>query len=127
MVCKLQLNKAVIFFFFKESSKFTSFTRGLKGASWSHVRENRLLRKSLNHLILKAKERTSLVVQWLRLHAPNAGGPGSIPGQRTRCRTHVTTKNSHATTKELASCNSEACEPQLRSPPAATKDPTCRN
>ena len=28
---------------------------------------------------------TSLVVQWLRLHAPNArGGPGSVPGQRTR-------------------------------------------
>ena len=24
---------------------------------------------------------TSLVVQWLRLHAPNAGSPGSIPGQ----------------------------------------------
>ena len=24
---------------------------------------------------------TSLVIQWLRLHAPNAGGPGSIPGQ----------------------------------------------
>ena len=22
---------------------------------------------------------TSLVVQWLRLHAPNAGGPGLIP------------------------------------------------
>ena len=27
---------------------------------------------------------TSLVVQWVRLHAPNAGGPGSIPGQGTR-------------------------------------------
>ena len=28
--------------------------------------------------------RTSLVLQWLRLWAPNAGGLGSIPGQRTR-------------------------------------------
>ncbi|TEA23038.1 hypothetical protein DBR06_SOUSAS12510031, partial [Sousa chinensis] len=28
----------------------------------------------------------SLVVQWLRLHTPNAGGPGSIPGQGTRSR-----------------------------------------
>ena len=28
-------------------------------------------------------EGTSLVVQWLRLHAPNVGGPGSIPGQAT--------------------------------------------
>ena len=26
---------------------------------------------------------TPLVVQWLRLHAPNAGSLGSIPGQRT--------------------------------------------
>ena len=26
---------------------------------------------------------TSLVVHWLRLHAPDAGGLGSIPGQRT--------------------------------------------
>ena len=24
---------------------------------------------------------TSLVVQWLRLHTPSTGGPGSIPGQ----------------------------------------------
>ena len=32
----------------------------------------------------KNKAGTSLVVQWLRLHAPNAGGLGSIPGQGTR-------------------------------------------
>ena len=31
---------------------------------------------------------TSLVVQWLRLHAPNAGGLGSIPGQGTE--SHMT-------------------------------------
>ena len=30
------------------------------------------------------KKGTSLVVQWLRLCAPNAEGPGSIPGQGTR-------------------------------------------
>ena len=45
---------------------------------------------------------TSLVVQWLRLQAPNAGGPGSIPGQGTR---------SHM--------------PQLRV--AETQDSTCHN
>ena len=28
---------------------------------------------------------TSLVVQWLRPRAPNAGGPGLIPDQETRC------------------------------------------
>ena len=27
---------------------------------------------------------TSLVVQWLRLYAPNAGGAGSIPARGTR-------------------------------------------
>ena len=30
------------------------------------------------------KGSTSLVAQWLRLLAPNAGGPGSIPDQGTR-------------------------------------------
>ena len=28
--------------------------------------------------------KTSLVVKWLRLHAPNSGGLGIIPGQGTR-------------------------------------------
>ena len=36
------------------------------------------------HIIKKIKWETSLVVQWLRLYAPNAGGQGSIPGQGTR-------------------------------------------
>ena len=38
------------------------------------------------HYTLKKKHvwRTSLVVQWLKLWAPNAGGPGSIPGQETK-------------------------------------------
>ena len=40
----------------------------------------------------------SLVVQWLRLPTPNAGGLGSIPGQGTR--SHVPQlKTLHATTK----------------------------
>ena len=26
------------------------------------------------------------MVQWIGLHTPNAGGPGSIPGQGTRSR-----------------------------------------
>ena len=37
---------------------------------------------------------TSLVVQWLRFHAPNTEGPGSIPGQGTR--PHVLSKSSWA-------------------------------
>ena len=34
-----------------------------------------------NSLIKRSEVRISLVVQWLRLHAPNAGGLGSVPGQ----------------------------------------------
>ena len=34
--------------------------------------------------IKKQRYGTSLVVQWLRLHTPNAGGPSSFPGQGTR-------------------------------------------
>ena len=40
------------------------------------------------------------MVQWLKLHAPNAGGPGLIPGQGTRSHVHAATKSSHAATKE---------------------------
>ena len=45
---------------------------------------------------------TSLVVQWLKLHTPNAGGPGLIPGQETTSHTlqlkmpHATTKTQHS-------------------------------
>ena len=35
-------------------------------------------------LINHANGGASLVVQWLRLHAPSAGGLGSTPGQETR-------------------------------------------
>ena len=34
--------------------------------------------------LLKERQGTSLVVQWLRLCAPNAGGLGSIPDWETR-------------------------------------------
>ena len=49
---------------------------------------------------MKPLEELTLVAQWLRLHAPNAGGSGLIPGQRTRSYMHASTKSSHATTKE---------------------------
>ena len=44
---------------------------------------------------------TSLVVQRVRLCAPNAGSLGSIPGRGTRSRMHMhaKTKSSHAATK----------------------------
>ena len=39
-----------------------------------------------SHLLKNSRHGTSLVVQWLRLRAPNAGGWGLIPGQGTRSR-----------------------------------------
>ena len=41
---------------------------------------------------------TSLVVQGVRLHIPNAGGPGPIPGWGTRSYMHATTKSLNAAT-----------------------------
>ena len=49
--------------------------------------------------------RDSLVVQWLRLCAPNAGSLGSIPSQGTRPHMHATTKSSNAATKDPACWN----------------------
>jgi len=47
---------------------------------------------------------TSLVVQWLRLHAPSAEGPGAISGQGTR--SHKLQPGVHTpATKEPSSCN----------------------
>ena len=45
---------------------------------------------------------TGLMVQRLRLCAPNAGGLGSIPGQGTRIP-HAATKDLHAVTKTQCS------------------------
>ena len=42
----------------------------------------RMGEKALQGLLYKGTG-TSLMVQWLRLHTPNAGDPGSIPGQGT--------------------------------------------
>ena len=38
----------------------------------------------MTQVVLKLHVETSLMVQWLRLHAPNARDPGSFPGQGTR-------------------------------------------
>ena len=51
---------------------------------------------------------TSLVVQWLRLQTLNTGGPGSIPGWKTR--THM-----------------PHTEPVLQGPGAPSTEPTCPN
>ena len=56
---------------------------GWNGSQYSGQKETRELTKDDNtHSGIK--ELRSLVVQWLTLRAPNAAGPGSIPGQGTR-------------------------------------------
>ena len=49
---------------------------------WTVVQQNPLSMRILQARILEWG--TSLVVQWLRLCAPNAGDPSLIPGQGTR-------------------------------------------
>ena len=51
----------------------------------------------------RLKTRTSLVAQRLRLHAPNAGDPGSTPDQGTR--SHVLQLESTGSNKDPARCN----------------------
>ena len=53
----------------------------------------------------KNRYRTSLVVQWLRHHTPNAGGPGSFPGQAT---------GSHMLQLKFTGCNERSCMLQWR-------------
>ena len=50
------------------------------------------------------------MVQRLRLLTPNAGGPGSIPGQGTKIR-HVAIMSLYATAEETA-CNLKKKEPE---------------
>ena len=61
------------------------------------------------------------MVQWIRLHGTNAGGPGLIPGQGTRSHMHAATKSSYEKKKKRVHM------PQLRSPCAASKEPASHN
>ena len=56
-------------------------------SSWIFIAFLPLFIKPLVYLFVphvKVRWGTSLVVQWLRCHAPHAGGPDLIPGQGTR-------------------------------------------
>ena len=49
--------------------------------------------------IKRCQPGTSLVVQWVRLHTPNAGGLGSVSGQGASSHMHAATKSPHVATK----------------------------
>ena len=53
------------------------------------------------------------MVQWLRLHTPNAGGLGLIPAQGTRSHM-LQLKILHATTKKILQVSTKVEEPQCR-------------
>ena len=55
---------------------------------------------------------TSLVVQWVRCRASNAGGPGSIPGQGTRSHMPVATKKSARLNEDPACLNKDLVQPK---------------
>ena len=60
---------------------------------------------------------TSLVVRWLRLQSPNAGGPGSIPGLGTR--SHMPQLRVCMPQRRSSTWQRRSCVPQLR--PGAAK------
>ena len=60
------------------------------------------------------------MVQWLRLRAPNAGGPGLIPDQGTRSHMHAATKSLRATTKSPHAAT-KILHVAVKIPRAATK------
>ena len=72
---------------------------------------------------IRILSRTSLVGQWLRLHAPNAGDPGSLPGQGTKSHSqqlkgsHVQLKTLHATTKTPGQSNKQTLKERILSTP----------
>ena len=81
-------------------------------------------------------EVTSLVGQWLQLHAPNAGGMGSMPGQGTRSYIlqlivlMLQLKISHAETKKkkkeiyiYPTCHNQ----KILHTAMKIKDPTCHD
>ena len=57
---------------------------------------------------------TSLVVQCLRLHAPNAGGSGSIPGQGTKMpQAAAKPAHSRACARQLESHSEDPAQPEI--------------
>ena len=113
------------FFIFSETAVLGITGRELEGAVGGNSPGSDLLRRfrpeqsgsDTGHLReslfqhMKMSQGTCLVVQWLRLHTPNAAGLGSIPGQETR---------SHLPQRRV-------CMLPLKIPHAATEDPAKPN
>ena len=82
-------------------SVFTFLSRSFRIEEKSHFPlHNNLSIFKLDFQVRNKILGTSLVVQCIRLCAPNAGGPGLIPGWGTRSRMHAAIKSWHAATKK---------------------------
>ena len=69
-----------------------------------------------NKLFCFVSQGTSLVVQWLTLLAPNASGPGSIPGQGTRShmpqlRVHMQQLEIQCAKMKIKDSNQDSAQP----------------
>ena len=86
-------------------SKIDSMLNGRKCYGRNNKAEKDEMDGGGHYSFKQGDQGTSLVVQWLRLHFPNARGPDLIPGQGTRShmvqiRSHILqVKILHATTK----------------------------
>ena len=63
----------------------------------------------LDQTDFKIKTGTSLVLHWLRLHTPNAGDLGSIPGQGTR--SHMLQLRFHMPQQKISHATRQIEEP----------------
>ena len=63
------------------------YQSGKRGGINLEFRVNRYILLYERWINKKDLLKTSLVVQWLELHTPNAGDPGSIPLATTKCST----------------------------------------
>ena len=83
---------------------WVSHTAGRFFTVWATREASEESKRSSNEkLMIKAHSGTSLVVQWLRLCTPNAGGLSSIPGQGSR--SHL------LQLKDPACCNWDLAQP----------------
>ena len=87
------------------NSEDASMFSGARGEEWERTHGDRLilsLDRSREGMTQSIKiTGTSLVGQWLRLHAPKAGDPGSTPGQGIRSHMPHATESSSAATKRF--------------------------
>ena len=83
---------------------------GFTNREWDHIPSHWPTKAAFESLGLgkwdsEKQERTSLVVQWLRIYLPNAGDEGSISDQGTKVSRAMGQLSPRATTREPMGCS----------------------